>query len=137
MPDKTSKPSRKRTLKNAESFRERALKASNEKADKSKGKSGRRNYIKRLLRPIVKPLKKVFKNKIVQKILRPIKFIGRFILPKYFRDSFKELKQVTWPSLNESRRLTTAVIIFAVIFGATVALVDYGLGQLFKNILLK
>jgi len=137
MPDKPAKSSQKRTLKNAETFRERALKVTNEKKDKKTAKSKLKQNIAKLTKPVFSPIKKFFANKTVKKILKPFKFIAKFIFPKYFRDSFKELKLVTWPTLRESRRLTYAVIVFATIFGATIALVDYGLGKLFKNILLK
>ena len=69
--------------------------------------------------------------------LRPIRFVGRILGFGYFRSSAQELKQVTWPNWRESRRLTTAVIIFSVVFGALIALVDYGLDKLFKQVLLK
>lgn len=69
--------------------------------------------------------------------LRAIRFIGRILGFSYVRSSWKELKDVTWPSWQESRRLTTAVIIFSVIFGVLIALVDYGLDKLFKQVLLK
>jgi preprotein translocase SecE subunit len=44
---------------------------------------------------------------------------------------------VTWPTWRESRRLTGAVILFSVIFGGLIAIVDYGLDKLFKQLLLK
>ena len=69
--------------------------------------------------------------------LRPIRFIGRMLGFGFFWGSWQELKQVTWPTRREGRRLTTAVIIFSVIFGALIAVVDYGLDKLFKQILLK
>lgn len=67
--------------------------------------------------------------------------VGRFmtksrrILPAYFRESWTELKLVTWPNRRETVKFTTAVLIFALIFGGLVALVDYGLEKLFRNIL--
>jgi preprotein translocase SecE subunit len=69
--------------------------------------------------------------------LRVIRFIGRILGLGYFRGSWQELRQVTWPTRREGRRLTTAVIIFAVIFGALIAGVDWGLDKLFKQLLLK
>lgn len=68
---------------------------------------------------------------------QPFRFIGRVIFPRYFRDSWRELRLVTWPNRRESRRLTFAVLAFAVVFGAAIALVDYGLDHAFKAILLK
>jgi preprotein translocase SecE subunit len=68
---------------------------------------------------------------------KPVRFIGRILGLGYLRGSWQELKQVTWPTKRDGRRLTTAVIIFSVIFGAMIALVDFGLDKLFKQILLK
>jgi len=69
--------------------------------------------------------------------LRPVRFIGRVLGLSYLRSSWQELKHVTWPTKREGRRLTTAVIIFSVIFGALIAIVDYGLDKLFRQLLLK
>lgn len=69
--------------------------------------------------------------------LKGVKFIGRIIGLKYIRDSFSELRTVTWPTLRESTRLTGAVLIFSLVFGLFVAVVDFGLDKLFKQILLK
>jgi preprotein translocase SecE subunit len=63
--------------------------------------------------------------------------LGKILVPPYIRNSWKELKQVTWPNWKQSRQLTFAVLVFAVIFGAAVAIVDFGLDKLFKHILLK
>jgi preprotein translocase SecE subunit len=69
--------------------------------------------------------------------LRGVRMIGRALGFSYFRNSWKELKQVTWLSRKESLRLTSAVIVFSVLFGILVAVVDYGLDKLFKQVLLK
>ena len=72
-------------------------------------------------------------------VMRPFKFLRflRFIIPPYFRNSWKELKQVTWPNRKETRQLTVAVFIFAIAFGILVAVTDYGLDKIFKKVLLK
>jgi len=69
--------------------------------------------------------------------LRAVRFLGRIVGFSFVRNSWKELKTVTWPSWRESRRLTTAVIVFSVVFGALIAAVDFGLDKLFKQFLLK
>ena len=66
-----------------------------------------------------------------------MRIIGAILLPRYFRNSWKELRQVTWPNGRESRRLTIAVVLFATVFGLVIALVDYGLDKVFKQVLLK
>jgi len=68
---------------------------------------------------------------------RPLKFIGKILGFRYVTGSFREVKLVTWPSFRQSMRLTKAVIIFSIIFGTLIAGVDYGLGKVFKQIILK
>jgi preprotein translocase SecE subunit len=68
---------------------------------------------------------------------RVLRVIGHILVPRYFRNSWKELRGVTWPTLKQSRQLTLAVIIFAIIFGVVVALLDYGLDKVFKQVLIK
>jgi len=130
----------KRIVKNPETFREKSIKASvaNDKpgvAKRIKSRSGK------LTNPIWKPVKGLF---IKLNKVQPFKFIfklfrllGLIIAPKYVRTSWIELKQVTWPNRLKSRQLTSAVLIFAIVFGTAVALVDYGLDKLFRHILLK
>jgi preprotein translocase SecE subunit len=72
---------------------------------------------------------------------RPVRFIGRglaaiFFL-RYFRNSWKELREVTWPNRRETWQLTFAVFVFAIIFGALITVTDYGLDKLFKKVILK
>lgn len=68
---------------------------------------------------------------------KALRIVGRILLPRYLRNAGRELRLVTWPNAKESRQLTFAVVIFAVIFGVLIAGVDYGLDKLFKGILLK
>ena len=99
-------------------------------SDKASHKS---NSSKSTLKKSVK-VKRVAKDTRLSKIFR---IIGMVLLPLYFRNSWKELKQVTWPNFKLSRQLTLAVIIFAIFFGISIALVDSGLSRIFKVILLK
>ncbi len=69
--------------------------------------------------------------------IKPFRILGFILVPPYFRSSWRELRQVTWPTLKMSRQLTTAVMIFAVIFGLMIAAVDFGLDKLFKQVLVK
>lgn len=59
------------------------------------------------------------------------------IIPKYFRDSWAEIKLVTWPNRKETIRLTIAVFIFATIFSILVALIDLGLDKIFRELIIK
>lgn len=70
-------------------------------------------------------------------IFRPIFWLLRHIIPRYIRNSFAELRQVTWPNRKQSRQLTTAVVLFSIVFGFLVATLDYGLDKLFKKVFLK
>lgn len=69
--------------------------------------------------------------------LKGVRFIGRMLGFGYIRESFKELKLVTWPTFHESMHLTGAVMLFSVIFGILIAIVDFGLDKLFREVLLK
>lgn len=62
--------------------------------------------------------------------------ISRFFIPSYFRNSWRELKQVTWPGRRETIKLTFAVVVFALVFAALIGFVDLGLDKIFKRILL-
>jgi len=61
----------------------------------------------------------------------------RHFFPRYFIQSFQELKKVTWPDRKQTTQLTIAVFVFALSFGVLVAITDYGLDRIFKRILLK
>ena len=139
MADKPSSKS-KRLVKNPDSFRERAIKAA-EASDRPSRRSLMKHGVVLLLNPIAKPLgkalRKFSKLKPVAFLLKILRLIGKIIFPAYFRNSWKELKLVTWPNWKQSRQLTFAVLVFAIVFGAAIAIVDFGLDKLFKNILLK
>lgn len=66
-----------------------------------------------------------------------LRLVGRILLPKFIRNAFAELKYVTWPDRKQSRQLTFAVIMFAIVFGVIVTVVDYGLDKLFRALILK
>jgi preprotein translocase SecE subunit len=76
-------------------------------------------------------------TKFIARIGRIILKALRWITPNYFINSWRELRQVTWPSRKETWRLTLAVFIFAVVFGALVSGVDKVLDLLFKKVILK
>lgn len=74
------------------------------------------------------------------KALKPVRFIAKLIgyilFVPYLKNSFGELKQVTWPDWKQSWRLTWAVLVFSIFFGVIVAVVDFGLDKLFKKLIL-
>ena len=131
MAEKSAKPEH-RMVKKAETVREQAEKSA-AVAEKKKDAGIARltlHYIGVPFRPVGRLFKKLGR-------LKPFRILGYILLPKYFRNSWKELRQVTWPKRREARQLTTAVIIFAALFGVMIAAVDYGLDKLFKQVLLK
>jgi preprotein translocase SecE subunit len=76
-------------------------------------------------------------TKILARLGRLILKILRWIVPNYFVNSWREVRLVTWPSRKETWRLTMAVFIFAIVFGAMVAGVDKVLDIIFKKVVLK
>jgi preprotein translocase SecE subunit len=69
--------------------------------------------------------------------LRFVRFLAKILGLRYVRDSWRELKLVAWPTKTQSRQLTFAVVVFSVIFGGLIAIVDFGLDKLFKQVILK
>lgn len=138
MAETTNKSKHRRLIKNSETFREKAKKAS---ADKDKPSSSKSNVvvtpIKKALSPLSKAIFSLFNQPPLKYLKRPLRLIAKILVPSYFRSSWRELKQVTWPGWKQGRRLTFAVIAFAVIFGAVIAGVDWGLDKIFRNLLLK
>ena len=67
----------------------------------------------------------------------PMKFLAKITGIAYIYHSAQELRSVSWPSLKESTKLTSAVLLFSIVFGLFIAVVDFGLDKLFKQVLLK
>ena len=59
-------------------------------------------------------------------------FLGRF---RFFAEAIAELRKVNWPTKEETKRLTTMVVIISVIMGAFLGGVDWVFDQL-MNLLL-
>jgi preprotein translocase SecE subunit len=76
-------------------------------------------------------------TKTAARIFRPLKKALSWIVPRYFVNSWREVRKVVWPNRRETWRLTLAVFVFAVVFGAMVAGVDKGLDEIFKKLVLK
>jgi preprotein translocase subunit SecE len=121
-----------RHIRRVETIREKAEKG-NIEADTPK-KAGKIHRFFRIIGRPFRPVGKFFRWLGHYRVMR---FIGYIIVWPYIRNSWRELKLVTWPTKRESRRLTLAVIIFALVFGVLIAVVDYGLDKIFKRILLK
>jgi preprotein translocase subunit SecE len=137
--NQSNAPKNKRRFKNPETFRERALKATEESAKPAKTAKVKRptGRLKAVFSPIVNAYGKLKTVKALKPLFVVLSLIGRVVYPKYIRSSIAELKKVTWPTFKQSRKLTYAVLIFAIVFGASVAVVDYGLSKIFRHLLLK
>lgn len=70
---------------------------------------------------------------------RPVRFVGRILskvlLIDYIRASWKELRLVEWPDRVTTFKLSLAVFIFAFAFGSLIAILDFILDKIFKQIL--
>lgn len=123
----------KARVRKTETMRDKA-----EKAETSKAKPRR---INKASSAVKKPLTSAGKaiNKEYYLITPSEKGVRGFLtkrrrfIPKYFRDSFSELKLVTWPNRKETVNLMWAVFAFAIIFGLLITVVDYGLEKLFRE----
>src|SRR5581483_6398752 len=123
-----------RIRKSAPTVRERAeaAKAKDEQPPKR---------ARRVLAKIASPFKKLRlgDRKVFRWIAKSFKLLGRglrWLVPRYFINAWRELRQVYWPNRRETWRLTLAVFVFAIVFGALVAGVDKGLDELFKKVVL-
>ena len=75
--------------------------------------------------------------RLLSRILRPIRKILSWLVPRYFVNSWRELKLVTWPGRRETWRLTGAVFVFAIVFGIMITVVDKIIDKLFKELVIK
>ena len=57
------------------------------------------------------------------------------MLKKYFRDSIKELNNVTWPTKNQAIKITTIVFTFMIIAAAVLGIVDEILAIAYKALI--
>ncbi len=58
-------------------------------------------------------------------------------MPKFFRDIFSELRKVTWPTREETTRLTVAVVVVAVSIGLVLGGIDIGFNWVVDHTLLR
>jgi preprotein translocase SecE subunit len=124
---------KKRVRKSAPTIRERAVTASQPSSPSTP---------KRFAANVTAPIKKFHlpKNPITPVLLgvaRGVKKVLSWLIPRYFVNAWREVRLVTWPGRSETRRLTTAVFIFAAVFGIVAAIVDKGLDVIFKKLVLK
>lgn len=122
-------------VRKVETVRERNEKATlKAQSDASKVK---KQPVRNVARTIGKPLGVAVKPFRVKPVRFATKWLGLILVPRYFRNAFKELRQVTWPDFRKTWKLTFSVLIFAVVFGTLVTLTDYGLDKVIKRIVLR
>lgn len=63
-------------------------------------------------------------------LIRPFVYFGR-----YLRDSWRELRQVRWPSRKATWKMVLAVIVYTAIFMLIISLLDLFFSWLFNNII--
>ena len=77
--------------------------------------------------------KKAVKEKSGKKpfiLIRPFSFIGR-----YFRDSWREIRQVRWPNRKATWKMVFAVLVYTAIFVVLLVLLDMLFKFIFNQIL--
>lgn len=130
---------KKPRVRKIETVRDRNEKASAKAAAQANKVKNR--PVRKVARAIGKPLKKPASAVARPFKVRPVRFVfrwlGRILVPLYFRNSYKELRQVSWPGRRETWKLTFAVLIFATVFGLMIFVVDLGMDKIIKRIVLR
>jgi len=105
------------------------------KADKPKRVRKAASIAKKPISSVSNALKKEYH--LVKPKEKPTFFTkSRTLTPGYFRSALKELRQVTFPGRKETWRLVLAVFMFALVMGITIAVLDYGLEKLLREVIL-
>lgn len=135
---KSTKPSKKLVIKRKrETVREKIDKTSKKNvrsprirsvASKAAGKVTKaKNVLAKEYHPI-----KTGNSKVGKKLSKKGK-----ITPSYFVQSYRELRQVNWPTFRAAMKLTFAVFAFAFALTVFVFGLDFGFDKLFKDVILK
>jgi len=126
-------------IRKPETVRERTAK-SVAKAESRAAKHPKKR-VRKAASVVAKPFKKPVRFITSPLRTRPARAIGRFFskifVPTYFRNSFKEVKLVTWPTRRETWRLAFAVLAFAVVFGLAAAGTDIVLDKIIRRIVFR
>lgn len=61
---------------------------------------------------------------------------SRSLTPRYLRNAWNEVRQVTWPTRRETWRLMIAVGVFSVVIGSLIAGLDYVLERVLREVIL-
>ncbi len=136
---KQSAVTKKPRVRKVETVRERNAKEAAKVEAKANKQPKRR--VQRAANKVAKPFKKPASIITWPFRTRPVRWVGRVLgrifWPKYFRDAFKEVRLVTWPSRKNTWKLTFAVIVFAVVFGLAAAGTDFVLDKIIRRIVFR
>lgn len=126
----THKPTKQpRRRKASETVRERSEKERQKKLTKSQGS--------KLKSKLHGPFSRLGKSSKKQPKSEAPKKRHFHLMPKYIRESWGELRKVTWPTKNLALRLTGAVVIFSIVFAIFVQITDLIFNKLIKIIILE
>lgn len=123
-------PRRKKPTKPVETVRQRAAKKSPSK-NKIKLASSGTSKLRSILSTSFHLHKHNQRNRLSHFLTRP-----RNASPRYLRNVWYELTQVTWPKLPEALRLTFGVFIFSIVLAAIVYGLDWLLDKAFEEIII-
>jgi preprotein translocase SecE subunit len=127
-----SKRGKRRLRATSETVRERTEKRQlKESATKNPG------VVRTFFRGFFWPLRALGKQIAKLGRFRIFRWIGYILIPPYVRNSWRELRLVTWPDRKQTFRLTYAVIVFSIIFGLIVFGVDFVLDKIFKELIIQ
>ncbi|MCL2444524.1 preprotein translocase subunit SecE [Candidatus Saccharibacteria bacterium] len=124
----------------------RVIKASDEKVVKKPTSRSTKTKTKKIEETEVaakkteKTSKKVVKAEKVEKTEKKLKKTPKILMPfvatgRYFRDSWKELRQVRWTNRRATWKMTFAVIIYTAAFFGFIMLLDMLFSTIFNRML--
>ena len=84
-----------------------------------------------------RPTRKKQAKKVAKPARKPLIIFVPFIaLGRYFRNSWRELRQVEWPSRRATWQMTLGIILFCLVIGIFVLLSDWGSQWLIREVIL-
>lgn len=126
---------KKRILKKTETVRERSTKEVSRPKQRRLSRAG--SQVKRPLAKLVHIGRKEYYLPLPQNKVGTFLNKRRSLTPRFLKDSWSELRQVAWPDRRSTINLTIAVFLFAFFFGLVVAVTDFGLDKVFKELIIE
>lgn len=123
----------------------RKVESVRERADKKLAKGTKEPRRRKVADAATKPVKGV--RSALGKEFHPIKLpdnrAGRLltkkrgVMPGYFRESYQELREVSWPTKRQAATLSFAVIAFSLVLALFIRALDFGFEKLFREVILR